>query len=270
MNESSLRPELKERLIGAIQATGLDAYVDTIVASAREAIRIVATDDVDVLAVGESRIGGPPDLADESQWPRYGLGEHKDAFNVFYFQVNLADVPLVTGVTLPKQGVLSLFSTSQCQIDDEGAVVFTPDVGALRTQRLPDIREFGDEDLDEEHNVAVCFRKPKKLAFEVCISLPGDLFMPENIADDDVDNYLDLLDRIDGGTLQGQELGWMYSHPLQGMPEEDDASWMTLFNLHSGSPYFSFGDAGNCGVSVRRQQAAAGDFSEVRLGYCEG
>lgn len=265
---SNLQKETKEKLIAVIKECKLEKHTDELLKVARECIRVVATDEIDDFTIGESRIGGPPDLEAESQWPPYGYGERKHALSVFYFQVNLEDLPFVIGPSLPKKGLLSVFSTSQNQLEDDGTLLYFEDVEKLSIQRLPSIDEFGDEDLDLETNIAVCFRRPRKIKFEISISLPRYLYLPDFIDDDDLENYLEIESRFPK-ILSGQQIGYTYSYFYHGMPEEDDPNWFTLFNLDSDSDYFSFGDCGNCGISLLRSKAKAMDFSEAIFCYCE-
>jgi hypothetical protein len=98
------------------------------------------------------------------------------------------------------------------------------------------------------------------------ISIPGYLFCPNCIDGDDLDRYFELISALD---VEEQDIGVMYSQIYQGLPEEDDPSWFALFNLHSGSEYFQFGDCGNTAISLLRTNARNGDFSQVRFDYCE-
>lgn len=264
----NLQKDTEDKLRLAIKSAGLEKYTDRILDASRECIRIVATDELDHLSVGESRIGGSPDLEEKSQWPLYGYGENRDGLSVFYFQVNLHDIPMALVPELPKQGLLSVFSTSQNQLEDDGTILYLSSPNELCTQCLPNIFEFGDKDLDNKFNIAACFHKPRKLEFEVSVSLPGYFYAPDFIEEDDLEAYLDLESNIPN-RLQGEEIGFMYSHFLQGMPEEDDPKWFTLFNISSDSQYFSFGDCGNCGISLMRDRARSGDFTEANFCYCE-
>ena len=252
----------------AIRETGLEKYTDIILKVARESIKITVTDEIEALTVGESRIGGPPDLASELQWPKYGYQNKENALSVYYFQVNLSDLPKYIGPSLPKQGLLSIFATSQNQLEDDGTVIYNSDIKTLSTQRLPDIKEFGDEDLDEICHCPVCFHKPRKLSFEKSISLPGYLYTPRGIDDEyDIDKYFEIVDQIP--RLAGHELGDMFSYYYQGLPEERNPEWFSLFNLYSDGMYFSFGDCGNTAISVLRNKAQAGDFTGAEFNYCE-
>ena len=124
---NNLQLESKAHLVSAIKRLGLDKYSEQLLSIARECIRVVATSDLDEISVGMSRIGGPPDLFDESQWPKYGYGEGKDSLSVFYFQVNLSDLPLTLSPEMPNKGLLSIYSTSQNQLEDDGTVLFIED-----------------------------------------------------------------------------------------------------------------------------------------------
>jgi uncharacterized protein YwqG len=264
----NLRIDTAENLKAAIKNMGLEKYTEQLLNIARETIRVVATSPIDTQALGQSRIGGAPDLENIKQWPVYGYGDNKNQLSVFYFQINLSDLPQLATPKLPTNGLLSLYSTSQNQLEDDGTVLFFRDVNNLSSQKLPDIKEFGDKDLDLTFNTPACFSKPRKIEFETSISLPGYLYCPDFIEEDDLDNYLEL-EALYPHKLDGEELGFMYSYYCQGMPEEDDSEWFTLLNLHSDSKYFNFGDCGNCGISAKRKSAESGDFKEALFNYCE-
>ncbi|MEO7732277.1 MAG: YwqG family protein [Kofleriaceae bacterium] len=78
-----------------------------------------------------SRLGGVPDLALGSAWPtRDGELLH------FIAQVNLADLPASTGLQLPRQGMLSLFTGMLEPANDvEHQVLYTP--GGIDTCPTP-------------------------------------------------------------------------------------------------------------------------------------
>lgn len=264
-----LQKESQEILRLAIESVGLNHHTKGLLEVARESIRIVATDNLEKLSIGESRIGGPPDLESKLQWPLYsGEDTKNNDLSVFYFQVNLTDLPNILAPSIPEKGLLSIYSTSQNQLEDEGSVLYFNDINTLHSQRLPNINEFGDKDLDNKYNIAACFHQPRKLEFELSVSLPGYLYHPEFIEEDELDAYLEL-ESLLTHKLKGEEIGFMFSHYLQGMPEEDDPKWFTLFNLSSGSQYFSFGDCGNCGISIKRDKEKVCDFEGAHFCYCE-
>lgn len=264
----NLQQDSIEKLITAINECGLNKYTEKLIEASRECVRIVVTEDIESLEVGASRIGGAPDLESEEQWPRYGYGERKDAFSVFYFQVNLSHLPFIIAPKIPDHGIISVYSTSQNQLEDDGTVLYLRDIAKVTNQRLPKLIEFGDEDLDEEFHIPACYRSARKIEFERHVSLPGYMSLPDFIDEEDIDAYLEIADCIPK-YLDGEEIGYMFAHSLEGTPEENDTSWVSLFNLHSNSTYFSFGDCGNCDISVKRGKVNNGDFSESQFSYCD-
>lgn len=260
---TNLQQDSENLLREKIGQYGLESFEDDILSVARESIVLVVKEELSTILPGQSRIGGPPDLENESQWPSYSWAS-TTGLGVFYFQLNLADLPLVAEQCLPAQGMLSVFTNSQI-LADEGCVLYLREPKSLKTQRMPDLNEFADGDLDE-FNRPACYHHPRKITPRKTITLPGYMFEPDCIDDEHLDRYFELIDDLE---TDDENLGLMYSQVYQGLPEEDDASWYSLFNLHSNSKYFSFGDHGNTAISVTRNSAKAGDFSQVRFDYCE-
>ncbi|UXM95304.1 YwqG family protein [Bartonella sp. HY329] len=91
------------KLDAAIKASGLSEKRDTIHALAMPAIRMIENGEADE-DIGQSRIGGGPDLAPDTLWPRDSQGFYYN----FLAQINLADI-VDNQDYLPQQGLISLF-----------------------------------------------------------------------------------------------------------------------------------------------------------------
>jgi len=110
---------------------------------------------------GASRIGGLPGLPKEVDWP-HGLDKQGRPWGhaTFLVQINLADLPPIDGLPLPRAGVLALFSRSWTRL----AVVFTPDPKTLRTRKPPTESEWGFQ--------APRLKRAVPLRFSPGVSLP--------------------------------------------------------------------------------------------------
>jgi uncharacterized protein YwqG len=99
----------RQDLLSLAESSGVGEHGPALVALRRNSIRIHAEmleDDVeDGLSVGQSRIGGLPDLPRGTEWPRYG-----DRPLVFVAQIDLAETaPLDDEGLLPRTGFLWFF-----------------------------------------------------------------------------------------------------------------------------------------------------------------
>lgn len=127
----------RERLIAA----GLGDYAEALVRLTRPSIRLRAelSDEANI-GIGETKLGGHPDLPLGFEWPSYG-----GAPQSFIAQVNLAE----TGAhdldaVLPQTGLLSFFYDSAQSVwgfdpkqDGAWAVHYTPDTAQLVRREPP-------------------------------------------------------------------------------------------------------------------------------------
>jgi uncharacterized protein YwqG len=104
-----------ERLLRRLIAKhALTPVEDAIVEEAAECSLLVRGSREDYAAVGNSRYGGVPDLPPSIPWPR-----NCESYLNFLMQVNLRDVPTITGSPLPKSGMLYFF----LDCDEDGSDV---------------------------------------------------------------------------------------------------------------------------------------------------
>ena len=108
------------RLEDAIGEYGLDAYRDAILATVRPAIYL-GLGEAGQGSVGQSRIGGFPDLPDSIPWPEDPvLGRLRS----FILQINLAELPAFPENPLPRAGMLYLF-LDENEDDADQLVLYT-------------------------------------------------------------------------------------------------------------------------------------------------
>ena len=116
----------------ALELAGLAAWSDQIAALDRESIRLQSGEisDEEVLATGNSRLGGDPDLPPTLVWP-----EWRGKPLSFIAQIALSEMPRLSDQHLPADGLLSFFYEAEQQ-DVWG---FDPvDRGAWRVLWSPD------------------------------------------------------------------------------------------------------------------------------------
>lgn len=204
--------------------------------------------------LGESRLGGMPDLPVGMSWP-----EH-ERFGPYCFigQINFAQVPQVGGL-LPQDGLLSLFFT----LDVEGGEAFWQDPDyvlgiytaagtPLQTQKTPQVFDYFYPD------------KSMTLAFEAGIDVPFDCYQVKDwpFNDDESDAYCDIVEQLhpSGAYLLGYPSHCSLAYdptpegkdvcPLITLPSYDELEWC----WHDGDKLMVFQE---------REKLLRGDFSNL-------
>lgn len=110
----------------------LTDYRAQIVENALECFFIESTVPDDYDEVGNSRLGGIPDLPVDLQWPT-DEGEHF----IFLGQINLRDIQGINP-DLPAQGIIYLFlGNNEQAYDVQSAILYCPDESKARKGKLP-------------------------------------------------------------------------------------------------------------------------------------
>lgn len=218
----------------------------------RKSIGIKSTTPDDGSQKGISRLGGFPDLADESQLPRSDNG-----IWIFLFQVNLADIAQLNSY-LPKSGLLSFFIRSleefECKV-----IFFEGDVGQLNTVR------FDPQDLTDDQDDYTA--TPFHVEFTAGTSLPY-------ISLDDPDQHtrfekiFDAVNTVGDHSFNGHTFTQHESPMVQaadklgGTPEE----WIPLLKLgYDHQVGFCFWDAGTLTFTIHQEDLRRHDFSRVQV-----
>ena len=141
-----IRDELRERLKVAAEQSGCAAVLGMLLEQAKECAYLFNVEDEEAgMRVGGNRIGGRPDLPEGMEWPRE-LNERGKAWRYanFIAQLNLAEVPELLGMPLPRHGMLWLFARGATgdAYGVEIAAVYNAKPGELARRDKPD----GDSD----------------------------------------------------------------------------------------------------------------------------
>jgi uncharacterized protein YwqG len=210
---SPAKPEITGRrppltlLDKLIKRHGLRRVANTIKGSVMLAASFTTRDPVKgTTAVGASRIGGVPDLASLTEWPRSGKGPL-----MFLGQLRLEDVAHLVENDLPHAGVLSLFvavSGTMQWWDVEygsGCVLYHSTVAGLAPMSPPpELPDYLTLD-------------PRSLVLRPTVSLPhGESKMLSNwhLSDDELDSYMDLLEQLEGMNRIAKR-----AHQIGGYPQ---------------------------------------------------
>jgi len=191
-------------------AAGLSRVSDQLLSLARMSIRFVTTkSDDSEIPIGSSKIGGNPDLPQNSRFPEWNSSPL-----AFLVQINLEEIAFFrTSSELPPSGLLSFFyhDSQPWGYDpkDEGGwrVVFSEDMTDLHRVSLPDA-------LPEEARFGA-----GTLSFFEELTLPPREFMVFRdlaLTEQEERTYADFLERIEPDTnhLINRILG--YPDPIQG------------------------------------------------------
>ena len=225
------------------------AEVGDLKSQIRKSIDIKSTIPDDYSKLGNSRMGGFPDLADESHLPRceYGIW-------IFLFQLNLADIAGVNNY-LPKSGLLSFF-VDRLEDPDCKVLFYEGDLNKLKTIRF-DPSELTDDQDDYTAN-------PFHVKFTAGTSLPynhGGVTNQNNF-----EAIYDKVNTVGDHFLNGHTFTQHESPETQavnrlgGTPNE----WVSLLQLGFDHQVgFCFWDAGTLTFTIHQEDLRRCDFSSV-------
>ena len=190
------------------KAFGLEKYFGQIKSYIRPKIDLVlqSSEEKEIL-LGESKIGGMPDLLNAENWPKTEEGKSMS----FIGQLNCEDVSKYDGLKLfPRSGLISFFYCADQEVwgfdpkdNTRFKVIFLDNLQELKRIDFP-------KDL-EEHSIF----KPNKIKFDSYLSLSSeDDTITELINEDDRDNY-------DEATAGSDNQIFGYANCIQGSMELD-------------------------------------------------
>ncbi len=200
-------PKTKEDIGKVFKAFDLESKLDVFKPLIRSKIdfELVPSSD-DNIKIGQSKIGGKPDLANTKNWPATNANKHLS----FIGQLNCDELKeFDKDRLLPNEGLISFFYCA-----DQDAWGFDPkDIDRYRViyTELTDNLERIDfpEDL-EEYSIF----QPNKLKFDSSLSLPGWEYdsIDGVLSDKEMDNYIEI-----SSGVENQILG--YANCIQGPME---------------------------------------------------
>jgi uncharacterized protein YwqG len=230
--------------------------------------------------VGESRIGGVPDVPTDWQWPGNAEGEKF----AFLLQINLADVPPFEGNPLPSRGLLSFFIGLDEPAADVEHKIFLFDDIELQSAVIPAEEEFADD--------AYLDLPPHRLKFSLRADVPHwatDDYdqIAEEMNDDEQDafNDLSLRSQSEIGQLLGHVSGighdprgdafvvrevnsdWIYNYDKRReLDFSGQTNWRNLLRLDSIRELnMTIWDAGYFNFLIHQNDLANLDFSRVYM-----
>jgi uncharacterized protein YwqG len=222
------------------------------IAKVRRAIKIQSTEPDDYSILGNSRLGGFPDLENESDFP---MTDGKRW--AFLAQLNLAELA-GTNNFLPRMGLLSFFIPSTEEMI--ARVVFSQ----CPSDELKTVRFSPEEMLDDQDDYS---ENPHRVSFELATDYPYDF--PDN--DDKVSQFESVFEAlhcksdhvINGFTFtQHESPQQQAANQHRGKPDE----WVCLLKLgYDQKVGFCFWDAGTVTFTIHVEDLRRHDFSRVHV-----
>ncbi|HEY0739234.1 MAG TPA: YwqG family protein [Herpetosiphonaceae bacterium] len=227
--------------------------------------------------LGQSRIGGVPDLPTSLAWPE---NPRQGGYLAFLLQINLAELPVFSGNPLPRRGMLYLFADESEDYSDQLIVYLGNE--QLQPRRLPDDAELIIDWYDD--------LVPHQLTFLLAPDVPrwatSDYEDLSTLLDDDELALNDLGRALSDGSI-GKLLGhvsgighdprgdayvvrevnpdWIYNYEQRGTLDMSQArSWHNLLEIDSSHAVdLMFGDAGYLQVLIHGEDLIRQNFSRV-------
>jgi hypothetical protein len=272
-----------EELEELIDEHGLSEHRDVILATAMPAV-FIYLDERRAGRIGESRIGGIPDLPESLPWPHDPTGARKLCF---LMQISLYELPVFDETPFPRRGMLYLFG-DQCGGDAGRVMVYTGREPLLPTEP-PAGKPFATDAYDD--------LVPHRIGFQFTPDVPrwatGDFYAlckalgPEHEGEYEYEDALDSLGHALSGGAVGKLLGhasgighdpredayvvrevnpaWRYDFAKRGTLDMSPvANWHNLLKVHSSDEVnLMFSDSGYLQALVHRNDLERLDFSRV-------
>jgi uncharacterized protein YwqG len=253
-----------ELLNAKITEYQLAEYRTQIVDNALECFIAECTEPDNYNEVGNSRLGGIPDLPDGLDWAT-SEGEHL----IFLGQINLRDIQGINA-DLPQEGIIYLFlGDNETASDVQTKILYCPDESKARKGKLP---EDYNPMYEDEDNIET----PYQVKFTRQLSLPGynnDLLETMGLvnedSDEDLDKYLAMVKSLSNPSAKPHQIfGHIYylnEDPRIYAPKNSDQTeWIFLLQLGWDKKVgFNFWDAGDLMFLVDKQSLLAGNFDSV-------
>jgi uncharacterized protein YwqG len=207
----NLAPEQEAELNDAISEYGLQSVSSQILAHAKECYAMVPQGEDGYSSIGNTRLGGDPDLPQSCAWPTDP--DDDDRFSNFIAQINFAELPaLFAGNPLPTNGILYLFvrsmeSAAQPVVLD--SIFFDGEVSELARRPSPDEESLCDEQLVD--------LVPQRVRAVPSVSLPIHCkrFQKEIEEAHDVDELYEMQSYLARDKQIGQLLGYANAYDIQ-------------------------------------------------------
>lgn len=257
----------------------LTKYAEAIKAVVRPTIEIVKLASDENLKIGTSKIGGTPDLKNETQWPK----TDKSKSMSFIAQINCEEISKYdVQELLPKKGLISFFYCPDQEAwgfdpkdKDSFKVIYTEKIEYVKNRKFP-------EDL-EEHSIFNC----NPIEFNSCLSFPNYLdevfdneknediyqdLLYDYTSDNQLFGYANIVQNpmelecqlVTNGLYCGDPSG--YNDPKAKELEKEKSDWILLLQIGSDDYEESnimWGDSGRIYFWIKKQDLKEKNFNNV-------
>ncbi|MEM9089304.1 MAG: YwqG family protein [Cyanobacteria bacterium P01_F01_bin.53] len=272
-----------EPLIALIRKYNLSQHQSQILNSVRPAI-FFGLEQLGQGEIGQSRIGGVPDLPSSMRWPK---SQACDRYLCFILQINFAQLPRFPQSPFPSQGMLYLFASEGEDAAEQ--VVLFEEADPLQPCPQPDLAEMMTDWYEEV--------VPHTLSFALAPDIPrwatNDFYVLCNDFDIDEEPLDDIARALSKdisknylGKLLGHAAGighdprqnayvardvnpaWVYDYEKRKTLDMTHAQrWCNLLTVESnGAADLWFGDAGYLQVLIHDSDLSRMDLSRVYVG----
>lgn len=255
-----LPTSLDTLLRDALAGHNLADHYDDILPFARLTflLRVSPVDDLNSVPIGESRLGGTPDIPVGEQWAKH---PDDNLLLDFIGQINLAQLPVV-GQSLPGSGLLLVYSQQECGSENAHSIrFFSCPIDSLVRATIPDSGSFSDEDTDGPFGGLII------TDFVPSISLPDGLDTFIDFEEDFYDAYSEVRDELLNDPSQKEPTSRLLGYPswANGLSSSND-KWELLIeaesHFHGGTCYMNFWDAGSMQLLVQCSDISTCTFSK--------
>lgn len=222
--------------------------------------------------LGESKIGGQPDLPEGVDWPTFTDGKPL----VFLAQINLEELPATAQLSLPRNGLLSIFSVFGWQEDGDSDPQLPPGVQNANWTR---VLHVSSTNLSRCRTFPSTF-PPSRVEFIPTVCYPRDDREPtlarlkwnreiQERYNDFVGDYLGVTKLLNGLSERTLLLGYA-DYEQDFTPEVGERRLRLLFQLGSvGSSEMMWGDGGYLYFWIPPADLARGHFQNI-WADCQG
>lgn len=251
-----------------------------------------AVDEPGMGRLGQSRVGGTPDLPESVRWPTRVSAEGQTRHLDYLLQVDLADLAPRTPPGLPPAGMLWLFEEWNSPDDRDQLIVYTGEEPLMRTVRPQDDQYYVDEVIAHTLTFREGFDLPRwasdaddAFRTEVAAALHPAEPQPDDGLLDEIDALLQQQTRLLANRAFGRFFGYaggighsihddaavhrldptaLYDWARRQEMDLDSSRWRNLLTVESDLDIgLVIGDAGYTVVLIHDDDLAASDFSKV-------
>lgn len=246
----------------------LDRFLGKLELYSGKGIKIKTIKPDDYKNIGNSRIGGMPDLPKNMEWPETVYNQY---FN-FLCQINLNDIAHLN-FNLPKEGILYFFMGEDAGIEEDNRIIYySGDINKLEKYNIKKLSDKGFADGEADY-----MKRPYILKFEEIISMANIVDLPREwgIQDDEYENYTEMTELLEKN--EERNIHYMFNFPFYQCNNPRDMEnkfadkdfhnkGICLLSLkYDSNVDFCFGDAGDLNFVISKNDLEKLNFENI---YC--